>query len=246
MGQWCAARSEPLDTVASPEIRSCAPGLAGIRRGLLARGEGAVDNRALLGALGRAADAAGVRRCDRRLEALSDVDSDRVVIATGAWLPQLIPSAPVRIEKGEVLRLSRPSTAPSPPSVVVRGRWHGRAVYLVPRRDGVVVGATQYEMSDRDDTGPRVGGVADLLRDATDLMPGLSEYRLDEIGAGFRPLTPDGLPLVGRLDDRTVVAAGHGRGGILLAPLTADIVLDTLTDRPPGRWAHTLDPGRFA
>ncbi|MEH3154110.1 MAG: glycine oxidase ThiO [Gordonia paraffinivorans] len=246
VADWCAARSVGVEPVGSSDIRARAPGLAGVRRGVLAPGEGAVDNRAVLTALARAGAAAGVRTCCRPVDALSELDADQVVVATGAWLPALVPSAPVRIEKGEVLRMRRPPTAPPPPQVVVRARWHGRPVYVVPRPDGVVVGATQYEMSDHDDTSPRAGGVGDLLRDVTELMPGLAEYRLDEVGAGFRPLTPDGLPLVGRVDERTVVAAGHGRGGILLAPLTADIVVDILSDRPDGRRSQILDPGRFA
>ncbi len=243
---WCADRSAGVEVVGAAEIRSRAPGLAGVRRGVIARGEGAVDNRAVLGALTRACVSAGVRRCRGPVSALSELDADQVVVATGAWLPALVPAAPVRIEKGEVLRLRRPPTAPPPPSVVVRARWHGRPVYVVPRPDGVVVGATQYEVSDREDTAPRAGGVADLLRDAGELMPGLAEYRLDEVGAGFRPLTPDGLPMVGRVDDRTVVAAGHGRGGILLSPLTADLVIGVLAGRPDARWSPVLDPGRFA
>lgn len=243
---WCAARSSAVEAVDAKEIRRRAPGLAGVRRGVLAPGEGAVDNREVVAALSRACTAAGVRTCRHRVFALSELDADQVVVATGAWLPALVPSAPVRVEKGEVLRLRRPPTAPPPPSVVVRARWHGRPVYVVPRPDGVVVGATQYEVSDRDDTAPRAGGVAELLRDVTELMPGLAEYRLDEVGAGFRPLTPDGLPMVGRVDARTVVAAGHGRGGILLSPLTADLVVGILADRPDERWSSVLDPGRFA
>jgi glycine oxidase len=243
---WSATRGALVERVAGADVRSRAPGLAGVRRGVLVPGEGAVDNRAVLAALSRACEAAGVRTCLRAVGALSEIDADQVVVATGAWLPALVPSAPVRIEKGEVLRLRRPPTAPPPPSVVVRARWHGRPVYVVPRPDGVVVGATQYEVSDRADTAPRAGGVGDLLRDVTELMPGLAEYRLDEVGAGFRPLTPDGLPMVGRVDARTVVAAGHGRGGILLAPLTADLVVDVLADRPDDRWSPVLDPGRFA
>ncbi|GAA2056448.1 FAD-dependent oxidoreductase [Williamsia deligens] len=243
---WCSGRAHPVETVGAGDIRTRAPGLAGVRRGHLVRGEGAVDNRGLLAALRTAGGAEGVRRCVHRVDDLADLHADQVVVAAGAWVPSVVADVPVRIEKGEVLRLHRPPTAPAPPSVVVRARWHGRPVYVVPRPDGVVVGATQYEVSDHADTAPRVGGVADLLRDVGDLMPGLAEYRLAESGAGFRPLTPDGLPLIGRIDARTVVAAGHGRGGILLAPLTADIVLDTLADRPTHRWSDTLHPRRFA
>jgi glycine/D-amino acid oxidase-like deaminating enzyme len=84
---------------------------------------------------------------------------------------------------------------------------------------GVVVGATQYEHGR--DTAPAVAGVRELLDDACEVMPALGEYELAECAAGLRPMTPDNLPVVGRLDDRTLVAAGHGRSGFLLAPWTA-------------------------
>ena len=106
------------------------------------------------------------------------------------------------------------------PRRVIRARVHGRQVYLVPRDDGVVVGATQYEHGR--DAAPAVSGVRELLDDACAVLPALDEYELAECAAGLRPMTPDNLPLVQRLDDRTVVAAGHGRSGFLLAPWTAE------------------------
>ncbi len=70
-----------------------------------------------------------------------------------------------------------------------------RQVYLVPRADGVVVGATQYEHGR--DTAPAVAGVRELLDDACEVMPALGEYELAECAAGLRPVTPDNMPLVG-------------------------------------------------
>ena len=87
------------------------------------------------------------------------------------------------------------------PQRVIRARVHGRQVYLVPRADGVVVGATQYEHGR--DTAPAVAGVRELLDDACAVIPALGEYELAECAAGLRPMTPDNLPIVGRLDDRS-------------------------------------------
>jgi glycine oxidase len=84
----------------------------------------------------------------------------------------------------------------------------------------VVVGATQYEHGR--DTAPAVTVVRELLDDACAVIPALGEYELAECAAGLRPMTPDGLPIVERLDERTLVAAGHGRNGFLLAPWTAE------------------------
>ena len=134
-----------------------------------------------------------------------------MVIANGIDAPTLWPGLPIRPVKGEVLRLRWRRGCMPVPQRVIRARVHGRQVYLVPRADGVVVGATQYEHGR--DTAPAVTGVRELLDDACAVIPALGEYELAECAAGLRPMTPDGLPLVGRLDERTLVAAGHGRSG---------------------------------
>jgi glycine oxidase len=116
------------------------------------------------------------------------------------------------------------------PQRAIRARIHGRQIYLVPRPDGVVVGATQYEHGR--DTAPAVWGVRELLDYACTIMPALGEYEFGECAAGLRPITPDNLPIVGRLDDRTLVAAGHGRSGFLLAPWTAEAIAGQLSGAP--------------
>jgi glycine oxidase len=118
-----------------------------------------------------------------------------VVIANGIDAPALWPGLPVRPVKGEVLRLRWRKGCMPLLQRVIRARVHGRQVYLVPRADGVVVGATQYEHGR--ETAPVVSGVRDL-------------------------------PLVQRLDARTLVAAGHGRSGFLLAPWTAEQIVSEL------------------
>ena len=158
----------------------------------------------------------------RPVAQLAEVTADVTVIANGIDAPALWPGLPVRPVKGEVLRLRwRPGCMPVPQRVI-RARVHGRQVYLVPRADGVVVGATQYEHGR--DTAPAVSGVRELLDDACAVLPSLGEYELAECAAGLRPGTPDNLPIVGRLDERTLVATGHGRSGFLLAPWTAERV----------------------
>ena len=149
------------------------------------------------------------------------------MIANGVDAPTLWPGLPIRPVKGEVLRLRWRKGCLPVPQRVIRARVHGRQVYLVPRADGVVVGATQYEHGR--DTTPTVAGVRKLLDDACAVLPALGEYELAESAAGLRPMTPDNMPLVGRLDERTLVAAGHGRSGFLLAPWTAERILTELT-----------------
>ncbi|APA95245.1 glycine oxidase ThiO [Nocardia seriolae] len=225
-------------------VRAAEPSLGrGVRAGLLAVAEPAVDNRALVGALRTACAAAGVEFRAERVAALSDLPHDRVVLAAGAAAAELWPGLPVRPVKGEILRLRRRPSAPTPPTRVIRARVHGRPVYLVPRGDGIVLGATQYEVGF--DSAVTVAGVRDLITDAEAVLPGIGEYEFAEAIAGARPGSPDNLPLIGYLDDRVIVAAGHGRNGILDTPVTADAVLALLTDGELPQ-ARAADPHRFA
>jgi glycine oxidase len=102
----------------------------------------------------------------------------------------------------------------------------------VPRAPGaIVIGATVEERGY--DTTVTVGAVLDLLRAAWELLPGLAEAELVETMAGLRPGTPDNVPLIGWLDPAgPLVATGHHRHGVLLAPLTADLIAHLLLDVP--------------
>jgi glycine oxidase len=220
VADWLSAQGHPVTVTTT--ARDTEPLLAqGIRHGFIAGDELAVDNRKLVAALAEHCEQLGVRWA-APVEQLDDARSgaDTVVIANGIDAPALWPGLPVRPVKGEVLRLRWRRGCMPVPQRVVRARVHGRSVYLVPRADGVVVGATQYEHGR--DTAPAVTGVRELLDDACEVMPALGEYELAECAAGLRPMTPDNMPIVGRLDDHTLVATGHGRSGFLLAPWTAE------------------------
>ena len=228
VGEWLAAQGHPVTLTSA--ARDVEPLLAqGIRHGFLAETELAVDNRAIVEALAAHCERLGVTWAPPIAD-LTELDDDSVVIANGIDAPALWPGLPIRPVKGEVLRLRWRRGCMPVPQRVIRARVHGRQVYLVPRNDGVVVGATQYEHGR--DTAPAVTGVRELLDDACAVMPALGEYELAECAAGLRPMTPDNLPIVGRLDERTLVAAGHGRSGFLLAPWTAEAILGELTGAP--------------
>ena len=157
-------------------------------------------------------------------------EADAVVIANGIDAPALWPGLPVRPVKGEVLRLRWRRGCMPVPQRVIRARVHGRQVYLVPRADGVVVGATQYEHGR--DTAPAVTGVRELLDDACAVVPALGEYELAECAAGLRPMTPDNLPLV-----ETARRAHPGRRRARPIGISAGAV-DRRADRRPNlfRW----------
>ena len=163
--------------------------------------------------------------------------ADVTVLATGARLPDPFGSL-VRGVRGEIVR----ARAEQLPTHTIRGWVHGDPVYVVPRASGeVVIGAT----SEEHDAPPvvTVGGVTRLLNAARELVPSLDRAEFVEAIARDRPGTSDNLPLVGPSGvDGVVLAAGHFRHGVLLAPLTARLVADHLET---GYVEPALDPRRL-
>lgn len=148
--------------------------------------------------------------------------------------------------KGQVLRLRVPPAYAPFLSRTVRAVVRGGHVYLVPRENGeLVVGATSEEMGW--DTTVTAGGVYELLRDAHELLPGITELPLTGTQAGLRPGTPDNAPLLGRgALDGLVVATGHHRNGVLLTPITGDVMAEVLTGSAVPAQAEPFSPDRFA
>jgi glycine oxidase len=262
LAAYLAKVGREVDVLSARELRRLEPAIGpDVRGGLSVPGDLAVDNRVLLAALRAAADRAGVRFVEagaRTVTAdgveLADgrrVPADAVLVAAGAHSAALHPvlDGLVRPVKGEILRLRHRPGALVPPSRTVRAVVDGRPVYAVPRDGGgLVIGATQYETGF--DTEPTVGGVRDLLRDAERVLPGVAEYALVEVTAGLRPGTPDNLPLIGSLGGSAgaagpLVATGHGRNGMLLAPITVAAVLALLAGEPVPAAVLVADPARL-
>ncbi len=178
------------------------------------------------------------------------VSAGQVVLAAGAWTAEItgLPEdarPPVRPVKGQILRLRDPAGPGLLQRVV---RFEGG--YLVPRGDGCyVLGATVEERGF--EAQPTVGGVYELLRDARELVPGVLELQIEELSVGFRPSTPDNAPALGLgAVDGLVWATGHHRNGILLTPLTAELLAAVLERSTPGDAEHrallsACDPSRF-
>jgi glycine oxidase len=225
--------------------RELEPALAPtIRLALEAPEDDSVDPRRVLVALRRACELAGVQLREHapvlRVETAgarvsgatladgSRVPADRVVLAAGAWTGEIegLPAharVPVRPVKGQILRL-RDADGPGLLERVLR--FEGG--YLVPRGDGgYVLGATVEERGFERE--PTARGVYELLRDAHELIPGVLELQIEELSVGFRPATPDNVPVIGPgALPGLLWATGHHRNGILLAPLTAELLADTL------------------
>jgi glycine oxidase len=115
----------------------------------------------------------------------------------------------------------------------------------VPRENGeLVVGATQEELGA--DTTVTAGGVWELLRDARLIVPGITELELAESVAGLRPGTPDNAPVIGPAAlPGLVLATGHFRSGVLLAPVTADVVAEYLVTGQLPALAQPFTAQRF-
>jgi glycine oxidase len=244
--------------------RRAEPALAPtVRLALEIAGDHSVDPRRLVAALAEAVRraggavrerapvaevlAAGDRVTGVRLAGGEELQAGAVVIAAGAHVAGIagIPEGaivPVRPVKGQVLRLRDPRG----PGLVQRTIRTADA-YLVPRQDGrYVLGATMEERGF--DTAPTAGGVFELLRDVSEVVPGVLELEVEEVLAGLRPATPDNLPAIGAgAAGGLVWAAGHHRNGILLSGVTGELAADVLSgERALPGWAAAADPLRFA
>ncbi|MBN0043874.1 glycine oxidase ThiO [Streptomyces actuosus] len=248
------------------ECRRLEPMLApGVRGGLRVDGDHQIDPRRLAAALVTACERAGVvfhREWAERLELAGGraagivtrggaaLGAGQVVLAAGslsgrlAGLPDgVVP--PVRPVKGQVLRLTVPERHGPFLSRTVRAVVRGGQVYLVPRENGeLVIGATSEELGW--DTTVTAGGVYELLRDAHELVPGLTELPLTETLAGLRPGSPDNAPLLGPTGlDGLLLATGHHRNGVLLTPVTGDVMAHVLTAGELPDVALPFTPTRF-
>jgi glycine oxidase len=248
------------------ECRRLEPMLApGVRGGLRVDGDHQIDPRRLAGALVAACERAGVvfhRVWADRLTVAGDratgvvtsdgtvLEAGQVVLAGGSLSGRLagVPEAalpPVRPVKGQVLRLTMPRAHGPLLSRTVRAVVRGNPLYLVPRESGeLVVGATSEELGW--DTTVTAGGVYELLRDAHELVPGITELPLTETRSGLRPGSPDNAPLLGPTGlEGLLLATGHYRNGVLLTPVTGDVMAHVLTTGELPEEGRPFTPRRF-
>jgi glycine oxidase len=253
------------------ECRELEPLLAtAIRGGLFVPFDHHVDPRRLVGALVEACRGAGVslladavaeitmhdaRVTGARSAGGAVIRATQTLLAAGwqaaelSGLPaQALP--PVRPVKGQILRLRLPVGLPVPRHTV-RAISQGTSLYVVVRPDGeIVCGATVEELgADRRVT---VGAIYSLMRDAQLVLPMLLEAEFVEATAGLRPGSPDNAPMIGPgVLDGLLVATGHYRNGILLAPVTAELIAGLVgagageDDAELPEWARRFDPRRF-
>jgi glycine oxidase len=233
----------PAERLTTGDARRREPALTPrIRGAMYVAGDHSVDGRALHRALGTAAAKAGVTFDHRRAAAVlveagraaglvlddgTELRGGTTVNALGAYSPQLGGGAPlpVRPVGGQILRLRGEALLDG----TVRALVRGRSIYLVPLgTDELIVGATVEEKGF--DSRVTAGGVYELLRDAIEVVPGVTELDLAETMVRYRPGTPDNAPILGGCDlPGLVLATGHYRNGVLLTPVTADAIADLVT-----------------
>jgi glycine oxidase len=250
-------RVEHLDAAATRAIEpALSPGVVGAVR---FPDDLRIDPPSLLVALRAAAARAGVRfragsevrrviaRGGRaRAVELADgatVEGDAVVLAAGSWTSlvegaSLAPDA-VRPARGQMVEVRLPSQ-------ILHGVVEGARGYLSPRDDGrVLVGSTVEHVGYR--LGATAGVVRDLLAAATELAPALADATVTRAWAGLRPYTPGEVPLIGATATAGLfLATGHFRNGVLLAPVTGEIIADLVTGSTQGLDASAFSPSRAA
>jgi len=204
--------------------------------------DGQVDNRSLMKSLLRVIEVLGidfkegvaVQAMQNRANKITSIftsqgelQADKYVLATGSWSSQLLP-IPVRPVKGQMLCLQMPheSGQPYPLQKVL----FGENIYLVPRQDGrLIVGATVEEVGWSPHNSPE--GIQSLLQKAMQLLPAAAQWQIQDFWWGFRPGTVDELPILGQSAYLNLyVATGHHRNGILLAPITANLIGNLLCE----------------
>ena len=254
---WQRSQGVVIEELSASEVREREPQLAPFAGAFFLPGDHQIDNRLLMQALVQSCRGRGVEfvlgkavveverngRCASGVRLENDrIQAGQVVNAAGSWagsirVPDLSP-APIRPVKGQMLALQ---------SDALRLRHVARSqhVYIVPRSRGrFLIGSTMEEVGF--DKTSRAGPLTGLLNIAQRICPELEKGVLDEFWAGLRPASPDGLPMLGPTAlEGYFVALGHFRNGILLAPITAEILSGWLLHGKPPIAAEAFLPSRI-
>jgi glycine oxidase len=244
-----------VDVLDGDEARRAVPYLSeSVRAAAFFPGQGQVDNPRLVEAVALAARRAGARivsGCSVRSVVVQGgravgvdlggerLGADAVVVAAGAWTRFLAEDGvvPVGPAKGQILALMPSDHLPR--HIVTTG-----SCVIASRGDGRVVVGSTVETAGYDKA-VTAEGVLTLLQQALLVVPGLRSARLDSVWTGLRPVAPDGLPVIGRGGVEGLwYASGHFKKGILLGPLTGDVVADLVLGSTPPLPVAAFDPRR--
>jgi len=246
------------EAISAEDARELEPALSPeVEAAVLRPDEASVDNRALTHAVLEAARKSGAEifphrevqgvwrdtnRCAGLLLKGEKIAAQWTIIAAGSFSASIAgvgSYAPVRPAKGQMISLRSERVK------IERVLWSDK-IYLVPRNDGrILAGATvEYVGFDKKVT---AGALQKILSGAMELAPALASARVEETWAGLRPDSPDHLPILGPVDiDGLLLATGHFRSGILLAPITARLVREWVTEQSVSVDWDRFTPLRFA
>lgn len=223
------------------ELLAVQPGLSeAVTGGWWFPQDGQVDNRKLMRSLQAGLrhfqveqiDGITVKRIVQAGDRIMHLETDQetwqaehYVLATGAWAQDLVP-VPVVPRKGQLLAFQAQER-------LLERVVFGAEIYLVPRENGrIVVGATSEAVGFQ--PGNTGAGIEQLLRAARRMVPELAKLTIEEFWWGFRPGTPDELPMLGAGPQANLtLAVGHYRNGVLLTPMTAEVIADVVLGRSP-------------
>jgi len=247
-------KAEPLR---AEDARELEPALSEeVEAAVLRPEEASIDNRALTAAVLVAAERSGAelfagssvkaiwregQGCRGLVLQNEKVEAKWTIITAGCFsgtIEGVAAYAPVRPAKGQMAALRADELK------IERVLWSEK-IYLVPRNDGrILAGATvEYAGFDKRVT---AGGIERILSAAIELAPGLKNARLEEMWAGLRPDSPDHLPILGPTDlDGLLMATGHFRSGILLTPITAQLIREWITEQKVSLDWDRFSPMRF-
>ncbi len=238
----------------SKELTDLEPGLSHGLGAMFNPDDGAVDNKVLLAALERfCANSDRITRvsagvvavepkagtCTARTRSGETYASDAVVIAAGAWAGTISGARFARNvtpARGQLV---------SYPAAPLRHVAYGPRGYVVPRGSASIGGSTMENVGF--DSNTTMKGVRGVRAAAEEICPSLGAADRTEAWAGLRPITPDMLPILGRDPEEPslIYACGHSRNGILMAPLTGDLIADLVTESPLSHDLSQFRPDRF-
>ena len=240
--------------VEQSELRELEPALSHGLGAVYNAGDGAVDNTVLLEALERVVESLdAIRKIDAAALSLDPAETSCVVhtasgerleapfvvLAAGAWSGSITGArfaSAVTPARGQLVSYS---------SCPLRHVVYGPRGYVVPRGDGTIGGSTME--STGFDSGITEEGVRKVREASEEICPALRSRQPPRAWAGLRPVTPDMLPILGTDPDHpsVIYACGHSRNGVLMGPLTGDLVADLVTGAPLSHDLSQFRPNRF-
>jgi D-amino-acid dehydrogenase len=249
--QFAARRAEApeigeVQSLTGAQARARFPLLSGQRPAVLIDGAWRVDGRRVAAALATAAAAQGaviktglaelVERSGRAAGVTVGeefIEADAVVVAAGAWASTVLPPGLVEPQRGQIAHFSvAPADTAGWPVVVPAGHGH----YMLTFDDHRVVAGATRETGSGFDYRVTAGGLAEVLREALTTAPGLATATHLETRVGFRPMSPDGRPVLGPVPgtDGLIVATGLGPTGLTMGPYAGAIAARLALGQPPG------------